>query len=118
MRYSVTQGSADMSPFRPSFFPPADVFSLAARCFPSKFLRLTRKPFPFNRLRTLYLSCSFFSHPLSLFSIICALFDKNTGGGVCANVLSGRVRHPKKHRGGRPTTRSDGLEVAAARLVW
>jgi hypothetical protein len=33
-------------------------------------------------LRTLFLSCRSFSHSNRLFSIACALFDKNTGGGV------------------------------------
>ena len=39
-------------------------------------------PFVFNGLRTLYLSCGSFSRSDRLFSIACALFDKNTGGGI------------------------------------
>src|ERR1700730_15239719 len=41
-----------------------------------------RQPFVFNGLRTLKLSCVSFPHSDPLFSIACALFDKNTGGGI------------------------------------
>src|ERR1700676_211000 len=41
-----------------------------------------RRPFLFNGLHTLVLSCRSFSHANRLFSIACALFDKNTGGGI------------------------------------
>src|ERR1700730_3295612 len=41
-----------------------------------------RQPFVFNGLRTLKLSCASFPHSNHLFSIACALFDKNTGGGI------------------------------------
>ena len=41
-----------------------------------------RQPFAFNGLRTLFLSCRSFSHSNCLFSIACALFDKNTWGGI------------------------------------
>jgi hypothetical protein len=41
-----------------------------------------RQLFDFNGLRTLFLSCRSFSHSTRLFSIACALFDKNTGGGI------------------------------------
>ena len=48
-----------------------------------------RRLFAFNSLRTLKLSCSFFSHSDPLFSIACALFDKNTGGGIPLAALYG-----------------------------
>ena len=38
--------------------------------------------FPFYPLRTLNLSCSFFHLSSRLFSITCALFDKNSRGGI------------------------------------
>src|ERR1700736_2102609 len=41
-----------------------------------------RRSSVFNGLRTLFLSCRSFSHANRLFSIACALFDKNTGGGI------------------------------------
>src|SRR6202790_3181511 len=41
-----------------------------------------RRPFLFNGLHTLVLCCRSFSHSNRLFSIACALFDKNTGGGI------------------------------------
>jgi hypothetical protein len=36
----------------------------------------------FRRLHTLQLSCSSFHPSRPLFSMLCALFDKNTGGGI------------------------------------
>jgi hypothetical protein len=44
--------------------------------------RLHRKSICFRCLRTLYLSCSSFPASRPLFSIVCALFDKNTRGCV------------------------------------
>ena len=41
-----------------------------------------RQPFVLSGLRTLFLSCGSFSHSHRLFSISCALFDKNTGGDI------------------------------------
>ena len=66
---------ADVSPSSPSFFPQPRVYpQLSAFC----------RTFVFNGLRTLYLSCASFSHSDCLFSIACALFDKNPGGGIAA----------------------------------
>src|ERR1700730_7246263 len=48
-----------------------------------------RQPFVFNGLRTLKLSCVSFPHSNRLFSIACALFDKNTGGGIPLPALHG-----------------------------
>src|ERR1700731_430119 len=48
-----------------------------------------RQPFVFNGLHTLFLSCRSFSHSTRLFSIACALFDKNTGGGIPLPALHG-----------------------------
>jgi hypothetical protein len=51
-------------------------------CF-QVYVRCSRiKSSRFRGLRTLKLSCSFFSDSDPLFSIACALFDKNTGGGI------------------------------------
>lgn len=44
-----------------------------------------------NSLRTLKLSCANFSHRHPLFSIACALFDKNTRGGVCTDSHAPRI---------------------------
>src|SRR5260221_319228 len=52
---------------------------------PTKFLRLMRKLFLLNNLRTLQLSCGSFSRSLPLFSTVCALFCKNAGGGGWAS---------------------------------
>ena len=41
------------------------------------------------RLRALKLSCSFFSYPRPLFSIVCGLFDENTRGGIPLSHLHG-----------------------------
>jgi hypothetical protein len=41
-----------------------------------------RRPFVFSGLRTLFLFCRSFSHTDPLFPIACALFDRNTGGGI------------------------------------
>jgi hypothetical protein len=45
----------------------------------------------FNRLRTLKLSCASFSHRDPLFSIVCALFDKNTRGGIPLHLHASQV---------------------------
>jgi hypothetical protein len=49
---------------------------------PSDSCPAEKRSFVFNSLRTLNVSCSSFSHFNRLFSIACALFDKNTGGGI------------------------------------
>src|SRR5579859_4517541 len=63
-----------------------DVSTLATLLFPepNPYLQFSHfgKPFVFNRLRTLFPSCSFFSRSHRLFSTACALFDKNTRGGT------------------------------------
>jgi hypothetical protein len=51
----------------------------------------------FMRLRALELSCSFISYRRPLFSIVCGLFYKNTGGGVSRTTL-------RDTRGGVPST--------------
>jgi hypothetical protein len=70
-----------VSTFRPSFSPQFKVypqpFDSCNPCAP-------KSPFVFNRLRALHLSCRSFCDSCPLFSIISALFDKNTGGGVSA----------------------------------
>ena len=48
-----------------------------------------RQSFVFNGLRTLFLSCRSFWHSTRLFSIACALFDKNTVGGIPLPALHG-----------------------------
>src|SRR5258708_25130365 len=82
MHESLIQVRLTVSPFRPSFSPQCKVypqpFDSCNPCAP-------KSPFVFNRLRTLYLSCRSFCDSCPLFSITCALFDKNTRGvGVSA----------------------------------
>jgi hypothetical protein len=64
-------GFVDVSPFSSSFFPQPYVYPQT---------RNFCRPFVFNGLPALFLSCASFSHPDRLFSIACPLFDKNTGG--------------------------------------
>jgi hypothetical protein len=48
-----------------------------------------RQPFVLSDLRTLELSCGSFPRSDRLFSTACALFDKNTGGGIPLPALNG-----------------------------
>ncbi len=77
-----------MSTFRPSFSPQSKVypqpFDSCNPCAP-------KSPFVFNRLRTLYLSCRSFFDSRPLVSITCALFDKNTGGGIPSSPSASRA---------------------------
>src|SRR5260370_1793550 len=70
---NLTPGSVDVSTLGTLLFPEPSVYPKLSHFGP---------PFVFNRLRTLYLSCGSFSRSDRLFSIACALFDKNTGGGI------------------------------------
>ena len=66
-----------MSPSSPSLFPQPHVYPpLSGSCYDCP----PRRSFVFNGLRILKLSCGFFLRSDRLFSIACALFDKNTGG--------------------------------------
>ena len=53
-----------------------------------------KRLFIFNSLRTLFLSCASFPHSNHLFSIACALFDKNTRGGVPLQALLTKLTAP------------------------
>ena len=70
---NLTPGSVDVSTLGTLLFPEPNMYPKLSHFGP---------PFVFNGLRTLYLSCGSFSSPDRLFSIACALFDKNTGGGI------------------------------------
>jgi hypothetical protein len=78
--------------------PPAFLATRLPRAFFAKghsSLATSRRPFVFNGLRTLKLSCSYFSHSDRLFSIACALFDKMRSlhpGCLCGNTGSGIPR--------------------------
>jgi hypothetical protein len=91
----------------------ADVSTLGTLLFPEptpypKFSHFGT-PFVFNALRALFLSCASFSRSYRLFSIACALFDKNTRGWGCLTYnsvyRSGSVplcrRLPRPGRGGK-----------------
>jgi hypothetical protein len=60
----------------------------------------------FMLLCTLKLSCSFFSYPRPLFSIVCGLFDKNTRGGVPLPDLHGSQFTNRKLRRSRAKTQT------------
>jgi len=70
---NISSGSVDVSTLGTLLFPapnPHPKFSHFGTAF------------VFSHLRTLYLSCRSFSHSDRLFSIACALFDKNTRGAI------------------------------------
>jgi len=69
-------------------------------CFPVTVRRSEPNPPRFKGLRALQLSCSFFRLSRPLFSMLCALLDKNTRGGMptrihcCAEAQKGRSVSP------------------------
>jgi len=82
MKYPQTH----LSPFLPittgpiAFSRPPSLTTLSAT--------ETAKSRCLNSLRTLKLSCSNFPHRHPLFSIACALFNKNTGGGGVSRTIA------------------------------